>query len=298
MNILLVPDRLYWGAHRTAEAIQAQSGKHSIKIKAVVSLTDEDFQDIDLAVAMLNSCERTIHDYAQRNHVPVAVRIAGWTGIFRKYRRWHKNWPLAGVCTISPQLGTVVQKLYPEHDVAVLPIGVDVNSFNAPLNHGVNPEDFTVGWVGREHDIVKGYWWLNLDDFKEFNIKTKLQDRPKGIDGPVTPTDWPHEMVEYYNTIDALICTSSVEGGPKVVLEAMACRKPVVSTPVGIVPYVVEPEYLVTNPKHMVMMLRKLRDGEDRRIENGAMNRKTVEAGWSWKVRGEAYVEWFERCLE
>lgn len=298
MNILLVPDRLYWGAHRTAEAIQRESGKHNIKIKAAVSLTDEDFQDVDLAVAMLNSCERYIHSYAQRNGVPVAVRIAGWTGIFRKHRRWHKNWPLAGVCTISPQLGTVVQRLYPEHEAAVLPIGVNVKSFNTPLKHGVKPEDFTVGWVGRKHDIVKGHWWLGLDSFKEFNVKTKLQGRPEGLDGPVAPTEWPGEMVEYYKSVDALICTSSVEGGPKVVLEAMAMRKPVVSTPVGVVPYVLHPEYLVTNPKHMVMMLRKLRDGEDRRIMNGSLNRGTVEKAWSWKPRGEAYVEWFKQCLE
>jgi len=298
MNILLVPDRLYWGAHRTAEAIQANSGIHKIKIKAVVSLTDEDFKDIDLAVAMLNSCERWIHNFGQRNNVPIAVRIAGWTGIFRKYRRWHKNWPLAGVCTISPQLGTVVQRLYPEHKVKVLPVGVNTGVFNCPLRYDVNPDNFVVGWVGREHDIVKGHWWLDLDDFKEFNIKTKLQQRPEGVDGPVIPTDWPQEMIDYYEGIDALICTSSVEGGPKVVLEAMACRKPVVSTPVGIVPYVINPEYLVTNPKHMVMMLRKIRDGEQRRIKNGLYNRKVIEKEWDWKRRGKAYIDWFERCIE
>ena len=298
MNILLVPDRLYWGAHRTAEAIQREAGKHNIKIKESVSLTDEDFQDVDLAVAMLNSCERYIHDYAGRNHVPVAVRMSGWTSTFRKYRRWHKNWKLAGVCAISPLLGEVVQKQYPEHEVAILPIGVNLDSFNTPLKHNVNSEDFTVGWVGREHDIVKGHWWLDLDNFKEFNIKTKIQDRPEGIEGPVTRTKWPKEMVDYYDSVDALICTSSVEGGPKVVLEAMACRKPVVSTPVGIVPYVLDPEYLVTNPKHMAMMLRKLRDGEDTRIKNGVMNREAVENDWGWKKRGKEHIEWFKKCLE
>lgn len=298
MKILLVPDRLEWGAHRTAQAIQSYAGKHKIIIRQVVSLKDKDFEDVDLAVAMLNSCEREIHDFGERNRVPVAVRIAGWTGVFRKFRRWHKDWDVAGVCTISPHLGVVVQKLYPKHEVAVLPVGVDTEVFNCQLKYNVKPEDFKVGWVGRTHDIVKGYWWLGLDDFKEFNVITKTQERIGGTESPVRPTDFPDEMVEYYKGIDAFICTSSVEGGPKTVLEAMSCRKPVVSTPVGIVPYVLDPEYIVTNPKHMAMMLRKFRDGEERRIEASIYNRGVIEGEWSWDKRATDYIRWFERCVD
>ncbi|HWP36235.1 MAG TPA: glycosyltransferase [Gemmatimonadales bacterium] len=47
----------------------------------------------------------------------------------------------------------------------------------------------------------------------------------------------PHEVIPYYmNACDALICTSSQEGSPNAVKEALACNLPVVSVPVGDVP--------------------------------------------------------------
>jgi glycosyltransferase involved in cell wall biosynthesis len=42
-------------------------------------------------------------------------------------------------------------------------------------------------------------------------------------------------MQEFYDSIDLLICTSSTEGGPLGVFEAIACGVPVISTNVGLV---------------------------------------------------------------
>jgi glycosyltransferase involved in cell wall biosynthesis len=49
-------------------------------------------------------------------------------------------------------------------------------------------------------------------------------------------------MVEWYRDLDVLLVTSSAEGTPSVLLEAMACGVPVISTPVGIAPEVAKSE--------------------------------------------------------
>jgi len=50
------------------------------------------------------------------------------------------------------------------------------------------------------------------------------------------------EVSELMNRSRVLVMTSLNEGGPRVVLESLACGVPVVATPVGIVPDVVPPE--------------------------------------------------------
>ena len=45
-----------------------------------------------------------------------------------------------------------------------------------------------------------------------------------------------NSLVDYYNVIDLYIITSREEGGPKALLESLACGVPLVSTKVGMVP--------------------------------------------------------------
>lgn len=52
--------------------------------------------------------------------------------------------------------------------------------------------------------------------------------------------DGPEELADLYRSSRLLVCASSSEGGPRVPLEAMACGTPVISTPVGVMPEVLE----------------------------------------------------------
>jgi len=49
-----------------------------------------------------------------------------------------------------------------------------------------------------------------------------------------------HAMPELYNKAKMLVCASTVEGNPRVTIEAMACGTPVISTRVGIMPEVIQ----------------------------------------------------------
>lgn len=47
------------------------------------------------------------------------------------------------------------------------------------------------------------------------------------------------DIVLYYDVLDIYLITSRAEGGPKAILESMACAVPVVSTPVGMAPEII-----------------------------------------------------------
>jgi len=97
------------------------------------------------------------------------------------------------------------------------------------------------------------------------------------------------DMPLLYGAIDLYLCTSRIEGGPVTVLEAMACKKPVVSTPVGHVTELIrhgENGLLVPIDDREAMacgVLNLLSDSllAEKLGENG---RETVLRSWTWDV--------------
>jgi len=63
-----------------------------------------------------------------------------------------------------------------------------------------------------------------LDEFVQANPNAKIV-----VTGYVSP----HDLPAYYSLIDVLLYPSQHDGMPNAVLEAMACGKPVIATPVG-----------------------------------------------------------------
>ena len=64
-----------------------------------------------------------------------------------------------------------------------------------------------------------------------------------GIEDRVDRIAWvdgPDDLAALYRQMEALACTSRSEGGPRVCLEAMACGTPVFSTPVGLMPEIID----------------------------------------------------------
>jgi len=146
----------------------------------------------------------------------------------------------------------------PKEKIIVIPLGVDTNIFQLNKQSHINnlPKDtITIGsfqkdgngWgSGDEPKLVKG-----PDIFcdvverlsKRYNIFVLLTGPSRGyvknrLDK--SKIKYRHDMlsdvdslVDYYNAIDLYIIASREEGGPKAVLESLACGVPLVSTKVG-----------------------------------------------------------------
>tara|TARA_R110000751_G_scaffold288076_4_gene393293 strand:+ start:146988 stop:148202 length:1215 start_codon:yes stop_codon:yes gene_type:complete len=109
------------------------------------------------------------------------------------------------------------------------------------------------------------------------------------------------EMPQFYRRIDILACTSSMEGTPNPVLEAMACGVPVVSTDVGIVPELFGPlqsRYILKNPdpEAFALSLKNILTNENEYQALCMENRERI-SNWSWQKRVEPWWPfWLSAC--
>jgi glycosyltransferase involved in cell wall biosynthesis len=72
-------------------------------------------------------------------------------------------------------------------------------------------------------------------------LRARIEAQGLGAHVTIIPRlDTVHDLARFYNSARMLVCASTAEGGPRVTVEAMACGVPVISTPVGIMPEVLE----------------------------------------------------------
>lgn len=144
-----------------------------------------------------------------------------------------------GVITINnkPQLTEFLKRTC--RRLIYLATGVDVNVFKPTVEPRPDDDRLRIGWCGKPSQGVrfspKGYHEV----FQPLVRRVGYHVDGVWIDWHPNARDHANrlgtdEMVAWYNSLDVLLVTSSVEGTPSVLLEAMACGVPVISTPVGI----------------------------------------------------------------
>ena len=110
------------------------------------------------------------------------------------------------------------------------------------------------------------------------------------------------ELRALYHAADLFVYPTKGDTLPLVILEAMACGLPIVSTTVGGIPFMVEPEQGILVPPEDASAVAKavnllLADPQRRRAmgESGARN---VRSRFRWSLAAERAVEGYEAILE
>jgi glycosyltransferase involved in cell wall biosynthesis len=145
----------------------------------------------------------------------------------------------AGIITVNPEQRVREFLLTMIPRVRYQRTGVDTEIFH-PLRQ-VRPdyERLRIGWCGKP-SIGQRFSPKGFDEVL-LPLQAKLGNIVDGVSIEWVLNTRYHtdrltteEMVEWYNSIDVLVVTSSAEGTPSVLLEAMSCGVPVISTAVGI----------------------------------------------------------------
>jgi len=111
------------------------------------------------------------------------------------------------------------------------------------------------------------------------------------------------ELPKYYSACDIFVLHSLYEQFGIVLVEAMACGKPVVSTKVGAIPEVVDDGktgFLVEpkNPKQLAEAILKLANDERLRNRLGKEGRRKVEQKYDWNIIAEKYMNEYKQLIE
>ncbi|MFC2061047.1 GT4 family glycosyltransferase PelF [Elusimicrobiota bacterium] len=167
----------------------------------------------------------------------------------------------------------IIKSGIPKEKVTVINNGIDMDLYGYIENTGklkqslgINEREQVIGTIGR---LVpeKGYGYL-LDAFQKVSeeaAETKLlivgdgplkgqlesEVKEKGLKEKVIFTGIRKDISEILSIMDIFVLSSINEGMPMVLLEALSARCPVVSSPVGAIPLIIEDRQtgLLVNPQ-------------------------------------------------
>jgi glycosyltransferase involved in cell wall biosynthesis len=191
------------------------------------------------------------------------------------------------IITISPQTYNFAKSKY-TCPVIYLPESIDTQFFAVKET---NLDSFIVGWAGREHVVKRTHLLEKLD----YPIKKQANWGAKYFNEESNSKP----MLDFYHSIDCLVLTSASECQPRVVMEAMSCGLPVISTDVGSISMLLDKEWIVpTIPEHTVIeemnkKLKMLSENPELRKNVGKRNRTVIYKNFSWEINQKYWDDVF-----
>jgi glycosyltransferase involved in cell wall biosynthesis len=254
-------------------------------------------------------------------------RLFAWAGRMASKRAYH-------VTACSQDLeGRAINLGVAASQISVIPYGVDVNRFRTDRKLGMHvrdmlgiaPNTLVVLGVGR---LVykKGFKYLIraiplvVSEFEnvlfviggEGPLRSQLRQISSelGVENHLLlpgAIPW-HEMPSYLSMCDVFVAPSvrdhegNIDGLPNVVLEAMACGKPIVASAVGGLPEVIrsgDNGLLVEEkkPSQLAEAIKRLLGSPEERTRYGSSSRSKVERALNWDQVGETMVRIYISAL-
>jgi hypothetical protein len=186
----------------------------------------------------------------------------------------------------SPYLPTITQLTH----------GVDLELFSPKKPSNKVPGSLRLGWAGNRATFIKGF-------YRYIEPLTQLPGIQLSLCGYSDRNLALEEMPDFYESIDAYICTSSFEGSNNTLLEASAMERAIVTTSVGTVPEFLEDRVSALIVDRDLDQIKnaviELRDNPNLRRELGKNARASlVTKKWDWKNKSEEYRRFFRAALE
>lgn len=208
--------------------------------------------------------------------------------------------------------------------IIVIPNGVDWEKFDIPASRdearvriGLSVDRFVVGSIGRLEE-QKGLRYL-LESIRLMRTggkdvilllagsgkeeeRLREQAASAGLEDSVLFLGTRRDVPDLYRAMDVFALPSLWEGGPITLLEAMASRLPVVATPVGFVPEVVQDEvngYLVPakDPHALAEALWRVRENPATAKALGVAACETVRDRYSHRHLAGRVMELYGKVL-
>jgi glycosyltransferase involved in cell wall biosynthesis len=201
-----------------------------------------------------------------------------------------------GVFVISKLLYRTYRPLL-KVPVFYTPNGVDT-AFFRPARRVAHSGNLRVGWAGSLENhgpLERGFFDLIVPAVAAVpgaELVTAIREER-----------WrtPAEMRAFYHSLDVYVCGSRSEGTPNTCLEAAACGVPLISTPVGCMPELIQHGknglLVERQVSDMAAQLTCLRDAPHLRESFSREIRRTIKH-WSWSVMVKNYERMFHAMLD
>ncbi len=284
-RVLCIIDVYNWAMHNRVSALRKFYGK-SFEFDIILSkdLTKDSMDEYDVVYSLNWILHKHLGQYISKDRdYKLVTTICSHPNREKKREllRVIKNYDAVSVS--SKILRAEMKPI--RKDIIYTPFGVDDTVFKKKTEPALYRRE--AGFVGKTNRPLKRFEVIRAASAR-CRVKLKIANHVSNYSRS--------EMVNFYNSIGFLLCYSESEGTPNPVLEAAACGRPVVASPVGNVPELFGSRY----PIKTVRSRRELEDAIVRLTRDRGLSKACsdylagqVKNRWSWKYRVKPFGRLF-----